>query len=64
MEYRGYVLAHERGGLIKIEPQGKGSVHKELRGLYTRRSEAMRAVDVFLEAKKGKPEDGGPVSDS
>lgn len=51
-EYKGYKLVSDgKFGMIKIEAVGRGSVVKELRGEYTRRSEAMKAIDK-LEALK------------
>jgi hypothetical protein len=64
MEYRGYSLAYDKCGLVKIEPVGKGSVHKELRGLYTRKAEAKQAINAFLESRKGKNENGTSLPDS
>lgn len=45
-EYKGYLLKGEGNyAMIVIKPLGKGSVPKELRGLYTSVAEAKRAVD-------------------
>ena len=38
------------GSMIVIKPEGKGSVPMELRGMYTTRTEAQRAVDTYEEA--------------
>lgn len=53
-EYKGYKIAGSGGYAMKvIQPIGKGSVPKELRGLYTSSPEAELAIDR-LEASKGK----------
>lgn len=45
-EYKGYLLKSEGTfAMIIIKPLGKGSVPKELRGLYTSVAHAKRAVD-------------------
>lgn len=45
-EYKGYMLQGEGSfAMVVIKPLGRGSVPKELRGLYTSYAEAKRAVD-------------------
>ena len=45
-EYKGYLLQGEGSfAMVVIKPLGRGSVPKELRGLYTSYAEAKRAVD-------------------
>lgn len=55
-EYSGYliVVATNVGSLWEIKPIGKGSVVKDLRGLYTSQGAARQAIDAYLESKKGK----------
>jgi len=40
--------------MINIEPIGRGSVLKELRGTYTTKNMAMRAIDRVLSLKEEK----------
>ena len=45
-EYKGYLLQGEGTfAMVVIKPLGRGSVPKELRGLYTSYAAAKRAVD-------------------
>ena len=50
--------------MVNIEPIGRGSVVKELRGNYTTKPMAMRAIDKVLslkEKKRGKNKDDSGV---
>jgi hypothetical protein len=40
------------GSMVVIKPDGRGSVHVSLRGMYTSKTEAQRAIDSY-EATKG-----------
>lgn len=52
-EYKGYNIVSTPVYTMKsIKPIGKGSVHKELTGLYTSASEAEKAIDRFLVEKE------------
>lgn len=52
-EYKGYQIVSDNNySLKKIKPIGKGSVHKELTGLYTSSSEAEKSIDRFLSEKE------------
>lgn len=47
-EYKGYIIQTAEGSMMKeIISGGKGSVCKELRGLYTSDSFAMRDIDIY-----------------
>ena len=62
MEYKGFKLEPVKTGLIEIKPTGKGSVVKSLRGLYTTKKWAMKAIDSHLASKEksnGKAESTG-----
>lgn len=53
MEYKGYSIEHDGTfGYKQIKAIGKGSVHLELRGAYTKPSEAFKAIDRFLGKKE------------
>lgn len=55
MDYNGFLLESDGSfGYIKIKPTGKGSVPKELRGLYTGYEVAKKAVDAHLNKAKGE----------
>ena len=49
-EYENYLIVTV-GRLIGIKAKGKGSVHKNLRGMYTSRGEASKAIDTYLRGK-------------
>ena len=55
-EYEGYLIAPAKGkGMMReIKPIGKGSVVKELKGLYTSEGAAQKAIDTYLRSNKGK----------
>jgi len=40
------------GSMIVIKPDGKGSVPKELRGMYTSKTEAQRAIENHKNKKQ------------
>lgn len=49
MEYKGYKLESDGTyGYVSIKATGKGSVHKNLRGLYTTRAFAQKDIDSHL----------------
>lgn len=50
-EYNGYLIVVDMGCMRKIKAKGKGSVVKELRGLYTSVPEVKRAIDTYIETK-------------
>lgn len=51
--YKNYKIVSEGGfGMKVIKANGKGSIHLDLRGLYTNAGTAKRAIDVFLAGKK------------
>ncbi len=46
MEYKGYTIESDGTmGMFNIKPIGRGSVPAELRGAYTTRPFAMKAID-------------------
>jgi hypothetical protein len=55
-EYKGYliVVAAGKGSLREIKANGKGSVAKVLRGLYTSSKEAKAAIDKHVLAREEK----------
>lgn len=59
MEYNGYKVEGDGVfGYCHIKPLGKGSVPKELRGTYTTKTFAQKAIDFHLSTnKKGKKND-------
>jgi hypothetical protein len=55
MEYKGYSVEGDNTfGYHKVRAVGKGSVHLVLRGSYTTPTEAMLAIDRFLDAQEVK----------
>lgn len=63
MEYSKYnITSTPQMAMYVIKAQGKGSVHASLRGLYTDKGEAMKAIDAY-EALKGGSKDGKAISD-
>lgn len=61
-EYKGYAIAQYDNTVMKaIKPVGKGSVHLDLRGMYTSDREAELAIDRFLASKEKK---GGKATKS
>ena len=50
-EYKGYKLERP-SSLYVINPVGRGSVNKKLRGQYTSPQEAKRAIDLHEEMKR------------
>ncbi len=63
MEYSKYkIVVAPNSAMYHIKAQGKGSVHNSLRGLYTDKGTAMRAIDHY-EATKGRSKDGKAISD-
>lgn len=62
MEYYKYkIVVAPNSALYHIKAQGKGSVHNTLRGYYTDKGAAMKAIDHY-EATKGAKKDGKAVS--
>jgi hypothetical protein len=53
-EYRGYSIQLSHGCLRCIKPIGKGSVVKQLKGLYTDVPRAMKDIDKYLDSKQEK----------
>jgi len=53
-EYKGYLIVSGNGTMKEIKAKGKGSVVKELRGLYTSTGEARKAIDKHLSKARGK----------
>ena len=53
-DYKGYRLVPDFGNMIKIIQSGKGMVPIALRGLFTTRAFAERAVDDYLDLKDVK----------
>lgn len=49
-EYKSYSIESNQFSNKLIKAIGKGSVHKQLRGLYTSAAAAKEAIDLFLEA--------------
>lgn len=45
--YEGYKLVSSFGTMVAIKALGKGTVRKELRGSYTSKTEAIKAIDNF-----------------
>lgn len=55
MEYEGYKIESDGTfGYQHIKPLGKGSVHMSLRGAYTCKVEASKAIDKYLLSKLEK----------
>lgn len=55
MEYRGYKIESEMPFNMKvIKPLSKGSVSKELRGLFTRMIDAQKYIDRFLDSRESE----------
>lgn len=53
MEYKGYKIESEPPFNMKvIKPLSKGSVSKELRGSFTRTTDAQKVIDRFLDFKE------------
>lgn len=52
MEHKGFLLVTGSMGMVGIKPKGRGSVPKNLRGAYTTKSWAMRAIDTHLSRKE------------
>lgn len=57
MEFEGFKIEWNGAGLFAIKPVGKGSVPKELRGLFTHRALAMAEITRFKTAGKVKKDD-------
>ena len=53
-EYKGYQIESNNFSNKLIKPVGKGSVHKELRGLFTSSATAKQAIDAFLDKQPTK----------
>ena len=53
-EYKGYLIVSTKGTMKEIKAKGKGSVVKELRGLYTSTLEARKAIDVVVAVREKK----------
>jgi len=55
-EYKGYliVVADGKGSLREIKAKGKGSVVKQLRGLYTSVPAAKADIDKYIISSEGK----------
>jgi hypothetical protein len=52
-EYKGYQITSSNAFTMKvIKPIGKGTVSKELQGLYTSTAEAEKVIDRFLAAQE------------
>jgi hypothetical protein len=51
MKYK-MITPPNMGSMVVIKPEGKGSVPRQLRGMYTSKTEAQRAIDMY-EANKG-----------
>lgn len=63
-EYKGYIIQTAEGTAMKeIVAQGRGSVLKELRGLYTSVLVARQAIDTYG-AAKGVSKDGKTTPES
>lgn len=54
VEYNGYMIEPTGTGMYEIKPIGRGTVIKELRGLYTKIGLAMQAIDLFESRVKAK----------
>lgn len=57
VEYKGYMVVPERqGSMLVIKMKGQGPVPDPLRGVFTSRGEAHKAIDSYLDSllKKGK----------
>lgn len=55
IEYKDYKIVSDSKFIMKvIKPIGRGSIPKELEGLYTNAAQAQRAIDLYL-ANKEKP---------
>lgn len=53
-EYKGYLIASCVGTMKEVKAKGKGSVVKELRGLYTSTLEARKAIDSVVDTRERK----------
>lgn len=54
MEYNGYKIVNDGVyGYCDIKPLSKGSVPSELRGTYTTKTFAQKAIDFYISNKKG-----------
>lgn len=63
MEYNGYKIVGDGVfGYSEIKPLGKGSVPLGLRGTYTTKSFAMKAIDFHVSNNKGKKNDKADVT--
>lgn len=63
-EYKGYIIQTAEGTALKeIITSGKGSVIKELRGLYTSVNTAKQAIDTYS-VRKEVTKDGKTASES
>ncbi len=58
-EYNGYSIRPlGTFPMVEIKALGQGFVPGPLKGLFTTRSEAMKAIDVFVRDKEKGPRDG------
>lgn len=62
IEHNEYLIEPDGSGLYSIKPIGKGTVIKELRGLYTKISLAIEAIDLHEERVKAKRKRNGQRS--
>ena len=63
MEYNGFKIEGDGVfGYSHIKPIGKGSVPLPLRGTYTTKTFAQKAIDAYLSMKKGKVNDKANIS--
>ncbi len=55
MEYKGYKIVNDGTfSMVNVEPIGRGSVPKSLRGSYTSMNTARMAIDSVVSLKENK----------
>ena len=66
MEYGGYSVVNNNFCNYVIKPLGKGSVPKELSGMYTSTAMSKQAIDFYKVANTKKPRGkvNGPTKDN
>lgn len=66
VEYKGYNVTPTRGSaMLQVKAKGQGAVPDKLKGQYTSRNEAHKAIDQYLASLlKGKKRNGPAKSTS
>lgn len=54
VEHKGYKIVDNGVQTRRITTIGKGSVPKELRGMFSTAAQAMNAIDAYVEVKDAK----------